>query len=236
MKIIAIIPATDEEGKIGKVIRRVPGDIASEILVVDDGSVDATAQESADNGANVVSNPKREGVGKSIRRGFDYALEKNYDIVVIIAGNNKDCPEEIKRLVGPIETGDMDFVQGSRYLNSGRYGQMPLYRIVATKYVHPLLLSLLVHRRITDSTNGFRALRTSLLKDPHLNLRQEWLNGYEMEPYLFYKAMKLGYRVEEIPVTKIYPPRKIGYTKMRPIVGWWSILRPLMFLALGIKR
>ena len=56
------------------------------------------------------------------------------------------------------------------------------------------------------------------------------------QPYVFYKAIKLGYKVCEVPVTNIYPPKHLGYTKMKPITGWWSILRPLLYLALKIKK
>ena len=71
---------------------------------------------------------------------------------------------------------------------------------------------------------------------PYINLDQEWLNGYELEPYLLFKANKLSYRVKEVSVTKIYPPKELGYTKMRPFIGWWSILKPLVYLGLGIKK
>ena len=113
---------------------------------------------------------------------------------------------------------------------------MPYYRRIATQWIHPLLFSLIVGRRITDSTNGFRAFRISLLDDPRINLNQEWLSRYELEPYLFYQVVKLGYRVKEVPVTKIYPAHELGYSKMEPITGWWSILRPLIYLGLGLKK
>ena len=59
---------------------------------------------------------------------------------------------------------------------------------------------------------------------------------YELEIYLFYKLIKLGYKVKEAPVTKIYPPKELGYTKMKPIIGWWNMLKPIFFLGLGIKK
>jgi dolichol-phosphate mannosyltransferase len=156
--------------------------------------------------------------------------------VVILAGNDKDRPPEIERLLAPIAEHGYDFVQGSRYLEGGEFDQMPFYRLLATRYVHPLLFSLLVGRRFTDTTNGFRAIRLSALADPRIELDQRWLDQYELEPYLFYKMVALGYRVTEVPVTKIYPPHELGYTKMKPITGWWSILRPLVLLGLRLKR
>ncbi len=139
-------------------------------------------------------------------------------------------------MLDPIRNEGCDFVQGSRYLPGGDFGNMPIYRRLATQFIHPLLFSLIVRRRITDSTNGFRAYRLSLLDDPRIDLNQRWLNSYELEVYLFFKAIRLGYKVREVPVTKIYPPKELGYTKMKPITGWWSILRPLLFLGLGLKK
>ena len=70
----------------------------------------------------------------------------------------------------------------------------------------------------------------------HWAWRQSWLDRYELEPYLLLKAIRLGYRHCEVPVTKIYPPHEHGYTKMRPVVDWWSILRPVVYLGLGMKK
>jgi dolichol-phosphate mannosyltransferase len=127
-------------------------------------------------------------------------------------------------------------VQGSRFLKpDANFGPMPLYRKLATR-VHPLLFSVVARKRVTESTNGFRALRTSMLKDPRIALDQSWLDEYELEPYLLFKAIRLGYGFAEVPVTKIYPPKKQGQTKMKPITGWWSMLRPLVFLGLGLKE
>ena len=112
---------------------------------------------------------------------------------------------------------------------------MPLYRRLATR-LHPWLMSRLVGKGLTESTNGFRGFRLSLLDDPRINLHQRWLDSYGLEVYLLWKVLKLGYRHTEVPCTKIYPPRSMGNTKMTPIVGWWSILRPVFLLSLGLRR
>jgi dolichol-phosphate mannosyltransferase len=75
-----------------------------------------------------------------------------------------------------------------------------------------------------------------LLRDPRINWRQEWLDRYELEPYLLLMAIRLGYRHVEVPVTKIYPSHKLGYTKMRPFIDWWSIMRPIVYLGLGLRK
>ncbi len=139
-------------------------------------------------------------------------------------------------LLDPIADDRADFVQGSRFLKRGAsFGAMPAYRQVATR-LHPLLFSLVARRWITESTNGFRAVRTRVLADPRLNLSQTWLRQYELEPYLYLRSIQLGYRTEEVPVTKIYQPKYLGQTKMKPIAGWWSILRPLVYVGLGLRK
>ena len=153
-----------------------------------------------------------------------------------MAGNDKDNPDEIPAVVKPILDDGYDFVQGSRYKGKvGTGGDMPFYRKVATR-LHPLLMSFFTGTAVTDSTNGFRAFRLSVVSDPRMDLDQPWLNAYELEPYLMFKAIKLGYKFTEVFVTKIYPPKKLGYTKMKPLVGWWSILKPVFYLGLGIKK
>ena len=237
MKVIAIPIAFNEEKKIGHVIARIrEARCVDEILLVDDGSTDDTARVAEAEGAKVLHRGQRGGAGAALRSGFAYSLEHGFDITVILAGNNKDEPKENPRLLDPIRNDEADFVQGSRYLPGGGYGDMPFYRQLATRYVHPLMFSCIARQRFTDTTNGFRAIRRAILEDSRIDLSQPWLDQYELEPYLMYKAVRLGYRVIEAPVTKIYPPKQLGYTKMKPITGWWSILRPLLYLALGIKK
>jgi len=234
--VIAIAPVYDEEGKIGEVIRRVPRDVVDEVLIVDDGSLDGSVEVAERLGAITISLGATIGVGAAIRTGYEYAVDNGFDIAVVMAGNNKDHPEEIPRLLAPIASGAADLVQGSRWLgNTGDLGEMPLYRRLATK-LHPALFNLVSGARMTDTTNGFRAASKRLLSDPDLNLDQRWLDEYELEVYLLYRARKLGYEVTEAPVTKTYPPKDLGQTKMKPIVGWWSILRPLVLLGLRIKK
>ena len=68
-----------------------------------------------------------------------------------------------------------------------------------------------------------------------LDLSQRWLDGYQLEVYLLIKLLKLGYRSTEVPVSKIYPPKGVGNTKMRPLVDWWHMLSPIFLIGLGIE-
>ena len=233
---IAMAPVLDEEGKIGNVVRRTPRPLVDEMLVVDDGSTDRSAEIARELGATVLSMGRTVGVGAALRAGYRHGVDGGYDVAVVMAGNDKDAPEEIPLLLDPIADGRADFVQGSRFLKTdAHFGDMPLYRRLATR-LHPLLFSLVARRRVTESTNGFRAIHRRVLMDPRLDLSAAWLDEYDLEPYLYLRAIRLGYRTAEVPVTKVYPPKRLGQTKMRPITGWWSILRPLVYVGLGLRR
>ena len=235
--VILVIPAFNEQTRIGRVVEGARNAMPEVVVtVVDDGSTDATGANAQAAGAHVLSHDHRCGVGAALRSGLDYGRQEGFDIAVIMAGNGKDEPLEISRLLDPIANDESDFVIGSRYLAGGQAaGATPLYRRWATR-LHPFLMSRLVRKRLTESTNGFRAFRLGILDDKRINLHQRWLNEYGLEVYLLWKVLQLGYRYKEVPCTKTYPPRSAGYTKMKPIIGWWSILQPVFSLRLGLRN
>ncbi|HEY3045500.1 MAG TPA: glycosyltransferase family 2 protein [Vicinamibacterales bacterium] len=235
MRILAATFAYNEGEKIRRTLARHPSNRSYDLLVVDDGSTDGSLDH-VDAGILVLRNPANRGIGASMKTAFDFAIERGYDVLVIQAGNDKDDPLEIPALLAPILAGTADFVQGSRFLGAGRFGNMPRYRVIATRTIHPLAFSIVARKRVTESTNGFRAFRTMLLRDPRIDWRQRWLDRYELEPYLLLMAIRLGYRHVEVPVTKTYPRHELGYTKMRPFVDWWSIMRPIIYLGLGLRK
>ena len=236
LRVLLLTCAYNEEPKIGDVIRRVPEGLCDDFLLVDDGSTDRTAEIAREAGVRVIALDACMGVGFALRRGLEVAREEGFDVVVTIAGNNKDDPLEIPRLLDPIADEGYDFVIGSRFLAGGGYGgDMPAYRKFATR-LHPFLMGLFCGRRITESTNGFRAMRLSVLEDERIDLYQDWLDHYELEVYLLMKILKLGYKATEVPCTKIYPKKKLGRTKMRPFTDWWRMLRPILLLGTGLRR
>ena len=242
-KTLVVPVAYNEKIKLRNVIERFlksPMPSQADYLIVDDGSDDGTTEMIAsykERGIMSVKHPKRSGVGAAIRTGIEYGRSNGYAIIVIMAGNDKDNPDEILQLLAPIAHEDYDLIQGSRYLGKiGSGGQMPFYRKFATR-LHPWMFSVLTGRHVTDTTNGFRAMRLNIFDDQRIDLNQTWLDTYELEPYILWKAITLGYRFKEVFVTKIYPPKKLGgYTKMIPFISWWSILKPLFYLRLGIKK
>jgi len=230
---VCVIPALDEQGKIGRSLERFAAGTVDEVIVVDDGSHDGTADEARAAGATVLSHEQQRGVGAAIRTGIDYALDRGFDVVVVMGGDDQDDPAEIARLLEPLAQGEADFVQGSRRLNGRRTIDMPLFRRLTTK-LYSLVFRIATGFRSTDATNGFRAFSTAVPRDPRIRLHQDWLDTYELEPYLFFQAIRCDWRVTEVPVTKRYH-RDLGYTKMLPGRDWWRILRPIVFLRLGLR-
>jgi dolichol-phosphate mannosyltransferase len=226
--VVAIPVAFNEEAAIGRLLDRFRTLENVTIAVVDDGSLDSTPDVVRDRGVTLIRRPQRGGVGAAIRTAYAWARSHSYDICVIMSAHDKDRPADVPALIRPIVVGDADLVQGSRYLPGGRYGNMPLSRLVATRFVHPLLFSFAARRRLTDTTNGYRALRLAILDDPRLTLDRPDLNGYALEPYLLLQAIKLGYAICEVPVSKIYAEGDKAYTKMRAGSDWWHIVRPAM--------
>jgi len=234
-RVVAIPVAHNEERAIGCVLDRLAQVPGVDAAVVDDGSTDGTAAMVRGRGATLVQRQRRGGAGAAIRTAYAWARERAYDVCVIMSGNDKDRPAEMAALVGPIVRGEADLVQGSRYLGGGAYRNMPVHRQMASRIVHPWLFSIVARQRMTDTTNGYRALRLSILDDPRIQLDQPWLDAYELEPYLLLTAIRLGYAVREAPVSKVYPGGRLPYTKMRPLVDWWSIVRPIVLLGLRLR-
>src|SRR3954463_15982097 len=140
MRVLAATFAYNEGDKIRRTLARHPAARAYDLLVHDDGSTDG-AVDAPGRGVIVLRNPTNQGIGAAMKRVFQYAIDRGYDVLVIQAGNDKDDPLEIPALLAPLENGTADFVQGSRYLGGGRFGNMPSYRVVATRVVHPLMFS-----------------------------------------------------------------------------------------------
>nr|MBN2277705.1 glycosyltransferase family 2 protein [candidate division Zixibacteria bacterium] len=236
-KILAILPAYNESGKIGRVVQKIKAvNYVNTILVVDDCSSDTTYVEAAAAGATVIRHEINRGVGAAIRTGIEYGRKNGFDIGTILSGDDQHEPEELKRVVGPIETGEYDFIQGSRRMEGGRVINDRPFRKVTTQ-LYSMLFSILVLRRITDATNGFRAFRLSLFDDPAFNTEQEWLDRYELEPYILFKAViDKKIRFKEVPITIYYHDHRKQFTKMKPFRDWWRLAKPMVYLGLRLRK
>ncbi len=231
------MPVFNEAHRIESLLERfVPG-LVDMVLMVDDGSTDGSADViSRYPVATVLRHKERRGVGAALRTGIRHAAASGCSTVVIMAGNGKDDPRQIPLLLEPIRQGVADYVQGSRYLPGGLRTNTPVERLVSTR-LFTLAWSILMGRRLTDASNGFRAYRTSLFDDGRIDIEQGWLDRYQFEYYLHYKVLALGYRFREVAVSKVYPEgRTISYSKIRPGRDWWEIVAPLPALKLGLRK
>ena len=241
MKSIAIIPVFREVGRIGGVIERFDPGLVDEVCLVLDDPTPRIKQEIEEARGKVSvpvtirENPYRRGIGYAIRQGYDYALSQGFDLVVVMAGNGKDDPREIPRITTPVLREGFEYVQGSRFLPGGYRKRSPFLRGVFSR-LFPFAWTLLTGVRCTDVTNGFRAYKSYILKDPRVRVWQNWLDDYELEYYLHYKALTLGYRFVERPVSKIYPYRnRGGYSHIFAPRDWWKIVGPLFLLRMGAR-
>jgi glycosyltransferase involved in cell wall biosynthesis len=187
-----IIPARNEEEPIANVVREcLATNIPSEIVVVDNGSADRTAERARGAGAKVVSEP-RPGYGRACRAGIR-ALVPESEIVVFLDGDGSDCPEFMNQLVAPIAAGTYDFVIGSRTRGQRQPGSMNFQQIFAGRLAG-WLMSILYGVRYTDMC-PFRAVRRDALEKLSM---QEETYGWNLEMQM--KAARLGLRILEVPV------------------------------------
>ena len=200
LAIAVVIPALDEEQAIGKVLRDIP-EGASQVVVVDNGSRDRTAEVARGLGAEVVAEPRR-GYGQACLTGI--AQLDRPDIVVFLDGDYSDYPEEMSELVAPLLAGEADMVIGSRTLGQREKGAL-LPQARFGNWLSTLLIRLLFGVSFTD-LGPFRALRFDALQRLAMQDRDF---GWTVEMQV--KAARLGLRAVEVPVRY---RRRIGTSKI----------------------
>jgi glycosyltransferase involved in cell wall biosynthesis len=205
MKTSLVIPALNEADVIGPLLSRIPSGAVDEVVVVDNGSTDATAAEAVRAGARVVTEPRR-GYGSACWAGVQ-ACSPSAEVVVFLDGDGSQRPEELPSVLSPIVAGRADFVLGARRLG----GAHPAHAAFGTRAV-AWLISRRYGRRLTD-IGPFRAIRVDLLR--RLGMRDRAF-GWPAE--MVVKAAALGARIEEVSV--FHGPRLGGESKVSgTIVG-----------------
>ncbi|MFQ5952722.1 MAG: glycosyltransferase family 2 protein [Candidatus Omnitrophota bacterium] len=200
-EIAVIIPAFNEERSISKVLEEIPKDIADEVIVVDNGSTDRTAEEAAKSGAKVIRENER-GYGVACLKGLSSV--KDADIIVILDADHSDYPEQMARLVQPIVDGEADFVIGSRTLGKREKGALAPQAYWGNKLA-VFLISLFFGFDFTDM-GPFRAVKYDSLRQLNMADRNFGWNA-EMQV----KAVRCGLKIKEIPVDY---RRRVGSSKI----------------------
>ena len=207
-KMLVIVPAFNECGNIGRTIEEIcQMHKGVDILVIDDGSLDATAQEARQAGGMVISLPFNLGIGAAVQTGFQYAQKHQYDIAAQIDGDGQHDPAFLEKIVGPIRDDEADMVVGSRFLEKTSGFQSSFSRRVGINFfVH--LINALTGVKINDPTSGFRAYNKKMIA-----LFSEYYPHDFPEPEAIVVAQQAGARIVELPV--VMRKREQGSSSIR---------------------
>jgi hypothetical protein len=211
-KVAVVIPALNEESSLPLVLADIPREVEGmdvEVIVVSDGSTDATERVARDHGALVVGRDLRRGQGAAVALGYRVALLRGADIVATLDADGQYDPLELPQLIKPILVGEADVVHGSRVL--GQYHAPVFGRSQGVK-VFARLTSLLARSPITDPASGFRAFSADALE--RLTFRERQFHASEVTV----AAAKQGLRVQEVPCT--FRERAAGQTKKPPLLRY----------------
>lgn len=200
-----IIPAFNEENGIGQVLKAIPSGLVEEVIVVNNASTDKTRLIAEKGGATVLTEPKR-GYGRACLKGLSYINDLNQkpDIIVFLDADYSDYPEEIGKLIAPINSGAAGLVIGSRTLGRRQKGSMTLPQVFGN-WLATKLIKLFYGVRFTD-LGPFRAIDYSVLLKMDM---QDKTYGWTVEMQL--KAAKMGVKCVEVPVSY---RQRIGFSKI----------------------
>lgn len=206
-----------------------------EILLVNNGSTDGSEKLVHGSGWPYLDVPRNRGVGYAMRLAMDWALERGFDVLGGFAANGKMRPREMNRILGPILAGQADYVTGSRFLPGGSSPNLPAFRRGAIPLVN-VFARVVTGARLTDATGGYRAFRLDVVRRATFDWRAPWLETYGLEYYLYAKVLlDGGIRWREVPITMQYPEPGRAYSKIRPGLDWWAMLKPWLVARLDGK-
>lgn len=194
MRICVIIPAYNEEKAIQDLVISVKK-YAPDILVINDGSTDKTEELAKAAGAVVLTFKNNAGKGKVVKDGFDYALQNNYDAVIMMDADGQHSPGDLPGIIDAAAPPKVGIVVGNRMANPKN---MPALRF-ATNFLMSLIISLICRQNIPDSQCGFKLIKSGVLKKTYL-----LSSNYEIDSELLIKASHSGFKIASAPVKSIY--------------------------------
>jgi glycosyltransferase involved in cell wall biosynthesis len=233
VRTLVFIPAWNEEASIASVIEGVRKALPdADLLVVDDGSTDATGERARAAGARVAPLPFNQGVGAAQQTGYMYALREGYDVCAHLDGDGQHLPAEVARLVEEVKADRADMVVGSRYQDRS-VAREDDYRASISRrtgqHLFRLIVSLSTRQRFTDTTSGMRAVNREAMK-----LFSERYSPEFAEVESVQRAVLQGLRVEEVPVRML--SRTEGASFLTPLRSAYYIFKTLVVLLVGQFR
>lgn len=227
-RLLVIIPALNEEASLGHVIDGVKTVVPqADIIVINDGSWDTTARVAAQAGAYVVNLPYNLGIGAAMQTGFLFARDHGYTCVVQVDGDGQHDPHEMEVILTPVLNGGADVVAGSRYIEDRGY-ITPWPRRMGI-LILTTLISLLVRRRVTDPTSGFRASNRRAIE----YCAKYYPSDYP-EPESIVEFARKGLHMVEVPVTM--NPRYGGQSSITPGRSFYYMIKVVLAILIDAVR
>lgn len=204
MRVCIVIPAHNEEKYIGPLVAAIRAK-GLEVVVVDDGSFDATSTKAKEGGAVVLRNEPRQGKGYSLKRGFAYALENKFDGVIAMDGDGQHAVADLDAFLKAAESSSFCVANGTR-MRDVRH--MPFVRRVTNRFMS-WMISRICGQEIEDTQCGFRYISGDVLKQLKLTS-----NDFEIETEVLLKSSRAGCKILSVPIQTIYQDEK---SKIRPV-------------------
>lgn len=170
-------------------------------------------------------------IGAQLRMGYAFALERGYDGIITMDGNDKDGPEVLFKFVEKLDQG-YDYIQGSRYIKGGKGINTPAIRDFAIRLIHAPIINFSSGYKFTDTTNGNRAYSRRLLESDLIKPFRDIFIYYDFLVFISSVAYRYGFRVVEVPMTRSYPKGKVP-TKISFFKGNLRILKSLLNVITG---
>ena len=205
-------------------------DKMADIIICDGDSTDGSTDEYIlkNLGVNTLLIKKGEGKqGAQLRMGIYFALQRGYEGIITIDGNNKDSIEDVPKFIQKLDEG-YDFVQGSRFIKGGKAINTPFIRYISVRLIHAPIISFTAREKFTDTTNAYRAYSKKYLIHPEVQPFRDIFNTYELLAYLSVKASRLKLKTCEIPVRREYPKKEKTPTKISFFKGNANLMKILI--------
>ena len=213
-KICILIPAYNAQETLGSVLKKIEP-LKIDTIVVNDGSSDETKRVASENGAQLLEHPLNLGKGAALRTGFQYILQRDYEVVITLDADGQHDPSEIPSLLKIFQSVNPDILIASR---AAEFGKMTFLRRFWNR-LGVKAVARLCHSDITDSQSGFRLIRAEVLREIDLSTSR-----FETELEFLIKACKKGFSVLSVPINT----QKVdgtGSSHFRPVIDTWLVCK-----------